>query len=131
MSNESDWIQVDNNLDTTKAAPSGASAGIEVPQPSTKDTFALKFRAEKSVTAGTPTFQIVIYGFIKGYIDANGEYVETNKWTEIHDTGVVSNKTDITYRLTGLKGFTRIATAVLTNGGTGPLLSNYIHFETE
>lgn len=132
-------IRLDNAETSTTSAPSAASDGLLAP-----DHRRLQLRChlhlEKAASSGTRTARVKVHGYRTqlhtqddGIGTGTGDLTavaSSGAWFEIFDTGELSDAANFnkSYLLQGAQDFERLATQVITNGGTSPTLTTALAF---
>lgn len=135
--NEATAIQFDDAETSTTSAPTLATDGAPVPQGKGIGDRA-HLQIEKGAASGTRTARVKVFGYrsVGFTVDETEirpkrtEVSSSGAWLEIFDTGTLSDAADfdVSFALSGVRDFARVATQVITNGGTTPTLTSYIAF---
>lgn len=134
--NEAFAIVMDSAETDTTSAPTAATEGKAVHR-SKAHRKRCHLVLEKGAASGTRTLQVKVHGYLTRKhtqsahpSEATTEVASSGVWVEVFDTGALSDTADfnVAYLLLGLSDFDRLATEVVTNGGTTPTLTSSFAF---
>jgi len=126
-------VRVDSAEASTTAAPTTSSDGIAIPASVdlAKDVHLL---CQKGAASSTRTMRVKVHGYVSKLIDTSlAAVASSDAWYEIFDTETQSDAADFNlgYLLSGLRNYSRLATEVVTNGGTTPTLTTAFGFSPD
>jgi hypothetical protein len=129
------WLNILNGATATNSAPSGATAGVAVPQNLRGENVTARFR--HSTTAGNDarTFTVKLWGYCPGEVDSDGDAISsTAGWCDTEETyslASVSADGSISKRFVGLTAFSRLYAEVTAISGTGTAVSVAVGLNSE
>jgi hypothetical protein len=129
------WLNILNAATATNSAPSGASAGVAIPNDLREENVTVRFR--HSTTAGNDarTFTAKIWGYCPGELDSDGAAIAgTAGWCDTEETyslASVSADGSIAKRFVGFTAFSRLYAEITAISGTGTAVSVAIGLNSE
>ena len=131
-SHEADAYRCDVAETSTSSAPTDGSDGtVSVTTPESRRTRSrCHLRILKTISAGTNTLRVKVWGRQTRAEDSSGTEQADDKWFDLFDTGALSQATNLrsAYLIAGAQDYDQLTTEVITNGGTTPVLSTWFAF---